>query len=60
MNLCRRWKEGFTHIVPKVIKLVEGKSTLAKMYSEAREELLAEDLPGILLFYFGFSVIMIL
>lgn len=45
VNLCRRWKEGFTPIVPKVIKLVEGKSTLAKMYSEAREELLAEDLP---------------
>lgn len=39
--------------MPKVIQLVEGESTLAKLYSEAREELLAEDLPGILLFYFG-------
>ena len=39
--------------MPKVIKLVKGKFTLAKMYSEAREEMLAEDLPCLLLFYFG-------
>ncbi|KAJ4942412.1 hypothetical protein JOQ06_012278 [Pogonophryne albipinna] len=45
VNLCRRWKEGFTGIVPKVVKLAHGKSPLAKMYSEAREEMLAENLP---------------
>ncbi|XP_028258477.1 uncharacterized protein LOC114433895 isoform X4 [Parambassis ranga] len=47
VNLCHRLKEGFTCIVPKVIKLVEGKSTLAKIYSELREELLAEQLPEV-------------
>nr|XP_033490759.1 sterile alpha motif domain-containing protein 3-like isoform X2 [Epinephelus lanceolatus] len=51
VELCRRWREGFTGIVPKVMKLVGERSPLAKMYSEAREELLAEELPGILLFY---------
>lgn len=33
--------------------LMEGESTLAKHYSEPREELLAEYLPGTILFYFG-------
>ncbi|KAJ4934753.1 hypothetical protein JOQ06_007535 [Pogonophryne albipinna] len=47
VNLCRRWKEGFTGIVPKVVKLAHGKSPLAKIYSEAREEMLAEDLPDV-------------
>ena len=52
VNVYRRWKEGFTGIVPKVVKLVQGKSPLAKMYTEAREEMLTEDLPGSLQFYF--------
>ncbi|KAI9547187.1 hypothetical protein NQZ68_020008 [Dissostichus eleginoides] len=30
VNLCRRWKEGFTGIVPKVVKLAHGKSPLAQ------------------------------
>ncbi|KAF1387365.1 hypothetical protein PFLUV_G00104680 [Perca fluviatilis] len=47
VNLYRRWKEGFTGIVPKVVKLVQGKSPLAKMYTEAREEMLTEDLPDV-------------
>ncbi|KAL0970722.1 hypothetical protein UPYG_G00246370 [Umbra pygmaea] len=47
VKLYRRWKEGFTGIVPKVVKLVQGKSPLAKMYADAREEMLTEDLPDI-------------
>lgn len=45
VELCRRWREGFTGIVPNVMKLVGERSPLAKMYREAREELLAEELP---------------
>ncbi|KAI4829437.1 hypothetical protein KUCAC02_023478 [Chaenocephalus aceratus] len=47
VNVCRRWKEGFTGIVPKVVKLAHGKSSLATIYYEAREEMLAEDLPDV-------------
>lgn len=53
VNLCRRFTEGFATIVPKVVKLAQGKSPLAKIYTEVREEMLAEDLQGIILFYFS-------
>lgn len=53
VNFCRRMREGFTSIVPKVVELVKGKTQLAKMYSEARAEMLAEDQPGITVFGMG-------
>ncbi|XP_053572541.1 sterile alpha motif domain-containing protein 3 isoform X2 [Bombina bombina] len=45
VNLGQRFKEGFTSIVPKVLELVQRNIPLAKIYKEAREEMLAEDLP---------------
>ncbi|XP_051253923.1 sterile alpha motif domain-containing protein 3-like isoform X2 [Dicentrarchus labrax] len=47
VNLCRRLKEGFTSVVPKVLKLAQGKTPLAKIYVEAREEMLVEDLQDV-------------
>ncbi|KAJ7987111.1 hypothetical protein DPEC_G00335370 [Dallia pectoralis] len=44
-RLSRRFKDGFTTIVPKVLQLVQRNAPLAKIYKEAREEMLAEDLP---------------
>ncbi|KAJ7996544.1 hypothetical protein DPEC_G00238140 [Dallia pectoralis] len=45
VSLSRRFKDGFTTIVPKVLQLVQRNAPLAKIYKEAREEMLAEDLP---------------
>ncbi|RXN24635.1 sterile alpha motif domain-containing 3-like isoform X2 [Labeo rohita] len=44
VSLSQRFKEGFTSIVPKVLEL-QRNAPLAKIYKEAREEMLAEDLP---------------
>ncbi|XP_053337594.1 uncharacterized protein LOC128509780 [Clarias gariepinus] len=44
VSLSQRFKEGFTSIVPKVVEL-QRNAPLAKIYKEAREEMLAEDLP---------------
>ncbi|RXN31437.1 sterile alpha motif domain-containing 3-like isoform X2 [Labeo rohita] len=44
VSLSQRFKEGFTSIVPKVLEL-QRNTPLAKIYKEAREEMLAEDLP---------------
>ncbi|XP_051972530.1 sterile alpha motif domain-containing protein 3-like isoform X1 [Xyrauchen texanus] len=45
VSLSQRFKDGFTSIVPKVLELVQRNAPLAKIYKEAREEMLAEDLP---------------
>ncbi|RXN04178.1 Transposon Ty3-I Gag-Pol poly [Labeo rohita] len=45
VSLRQRFKEGFTSIVPKVLEL-QRNTPLAKIYKEAREEILAEDLPA--------------
>lgn len=45
-SFCHRFKEGFARILPDVLKLAEGKSPLAKQYTDARRDALAEDLPG--------------
>uniref|UniRef100_A0A9J8B605 Sterile alpha motif domain-containing protein 3-like n=1 Tax=Cyprinus carpio carpio TaxID=630221 RepID=A0A9J8B605_CYPCA len=45
VSLRQRFKDGFTSIVPKVLELVQRNAPLAKIYKEAREEMLAEDLP---------------
>ncbi|XP_066498799.1 sterile alpha motif domain-containing protein 3-like isoform X1 [Hoplias malabaricus] len=47
MNVCRRFQVGFDHIVSSLLRLAEGKSPLAKLHKEAREDALTEDLPGI-------------
>ncbi|KAG9264866.1 hypothetical protein AMEX_G21202 [Astyanax mexicanus] len=47
VNICRRFNEGFTALLPNLLKLVKGTLPLKKLYVEAREEALAEDLPGI-------------
>ncbi|KAI2657618.1 Oligopeptide transport ATP-binding protein OppD [Labeo rohita] len=44
VSLSQRFKDGFTSIVPKVLEL-QRNTPLAKIYKEAREEMLAEDLP---------------
>ncbi|XP_050967855.1 uncharacterized protein LOC127166536 [Labeo rohita] len=44
VSLSQRFKEVFTSIVPKVLEL-QRNTPLAKIYKEAREEMLAEDLP---------------
>uniref|UniRef100_A0AAV2L6Z8 Sterile alpha motif domain-containing protein 3-like n=1 Tax=Knipowitschia caucasica TaxID=637954 RepID=A0AAV2L6Z8_KNICA len=46
-NVCQRFNEGFSCIVSKVLNLARGKSPLSKLYLEAREEALTEDLPDI-------------
>ncbi|RXN32351.1 sterile alpha motif domain-containing 3-like isoform X2 [Labeo rohita] len=48
VSLSQRFKEGFTSIVPKVLEL-QRNAPLAKIYKEAREEMLAEDLPVLIL-----------
>ncbi|KAL7865957.1 hypothetical protein SRHO_G00112040 [Serrasalmus rhombeus] len=47
VNICRRFSEGFTAVLPNLLKVVKGTLPLKKLYLEAREEALAEDLPGI-------------
>ncbi|KAL7374088.1 hypothetical protein ABVT39_021647 [Epinephelus coioides] len=46
-SFCHRFKEGFAGVLPNVLKLAEGKSPLAKQYTDARRDALAEDLPEI-------------
>lgn len=46
-SFCQRFREGFSGVLPNVLKLAEGKSPLAKKYIDARQDALAEDLPGI-------------
>ncbi len=57
VSLSQRFKDGFTSIVPKVLELVQRNAPLAKVYKEAREEMLAEDLPGIDIKRSGFVII---
>ncbi|XP_055073995.2 sterile alpha motif domain-containing protein 3-like [Misgurnus anguillicaudatus] len=45
VSLSQRFREGFTSLVPKVLQLVQKNAPLAKIYKEARDEMLAEDLP---------------
>lgn len=45
-TIQRRFREGFEQIVPKVLALTKGKSSLEKFYMEARQEALSENLPG--------------
>ncbi len=47
VSLSQRFKDGFISIVPKVLELVQRNASLSKVYKEAREEMLAEYLPGI-------------
>ncbi|XP_030292943.1 sterile alpha motif domain-containing protein 3 isoform X2 [Sparus aurata] len=46
-GFCHRFREGFATVLPNVLKLAEGKSLLAKQYTDARQDALADDLPGI-------------
>ncbi len=57
VSLSQRFKDGFTSIVPKVLELVQRNAPLAKFYKEVREEMLAEDLPGIDIKRSGFVII---
>lgn len=43
-SFCHRFREGFTGVY--VLKPLEGKSPLAKQYTDTRQDALAEDLPG--------------
>lgn len=45
-SFCHRFRESFATVLPNVLKLAEGKSLLAKQYTDARQDALAEDLPG--------------
>ncbi|KAK1894241.1 Sterile alpha motif domain containing protein 3 [Dissostichus eleginoides] len=45
-NLQHRLREEFLPILPKVLALAKGKSPLEKIYLQAREESLSEDLPA--------------
>nr|XP_040047866.1 uncharacterized protein LOC120828380 isoform X2 [Gasterosteus aculeatus aculeatus] len=46
VNICHRISENFTSILPNMLKLVKD-SPLKKLYMEAREDALAEDIKGI-------------
>lgn len=46
VNICRRFRENFIAILPNMLKLVKD-SQLKKLYMEAREDVLAEDITGI-------------
>ena len=45
-GFCHRFREGFASVLPNVLKLAMTKSPLAKHYVEARQDALAEDIPG--------------
>ncbi|KAI4798979.1 hypothetical protein KUCAC02_019323 [Chaenocephalus aceratus] len=45
-NLQHRFREEFLPILPKVLALAKGKSPLEKIYLQAGEESLSEDLPA--------------
>ncbi len=57
VSLSQRFKDGFISIVPKVLELVQRNAPLSKVYKEAREEMLAEYLPGIDIKHSGFVII---
>ncbi|CAL8293022.1 unnamed protein product [Arctogadus glacialis] len=42
-----RFRGGFASVLTNVLQLAKGKSPIAKQYNEARQDALAEDLPGI-------------
>ncbi|CAL9689754.1 unnamed protein product [Knipowitschia caucasica] len=44
---CDRFREGFVGVLPNILKLAQGKSTVAKQYTDVRHDALVEDLPGI-------------
>ncbi|XDV17636.1 hypothetical protein PO909_023468 [Leuciscus waleckii] len=47
-SFCHRFREGFASVLPNVLKLARTKSILAvQQYTEARQDALAEDIPGI-------------
>ena len=41
-----RFRGGFASVLTNVLQLAKGKSPIAKQYNEARQDALAEDLPG--------------
>lgn len=45
-HFCRCFREGFATVLQNVLKLAEGKSPLAKQYTDAKQDAVAEDLPG--------------
>jgi len=45
-SFCHRFREGFASVLPNVLKLAKIKTPLAKEYTEARQDALAEDIPG--------------
>ncbi|XP_026110054.1 sterile alpha motif domain-containing protein 3-like isoform X4 [Carassius auratus] len=47
VQLSRHFREHFGHITSSVLRLAQGKSPLAKLHKEAREESLCEDHLGI-------------
>ncbi|CAL8338051.1 unnamed protein product [Boreogadus saida] len=42
-----RFRGGFASVLTNVLQLAKGKSPIAKQYNKARQDALAEDLPGI-------------
>ncbi|KAI7814748.1 hypothetical protein IRJ41_024005 [Triplophysa rosa] len=46
-SFCHRFRECFTTVLPNVLNLAKGKSHLTQYYTDARQEAMAEDLPGI-------------
>ncbi|XP_056608380.1 sterile alpha motif domain-containing protein 3-like isoform X2 [Triplophysa dalaica] len=46
-SFCARFRDCFTAVLPNVLKLAKGQSHLTKHYTDARQDALAEDLPGI-------------
>lgn len=45
-SFCARFRDCFTAVLPNVLKLAKGQSHLTKHYTDARQDALAEDLPG--------------
>lgn len=45
VNICRCISENFTSVLPNMLKLVKD-LPLKKLYMEAREDALAEDITG--------------
>lgn len=45
VNICHRFSENFTFVLPNILKLVKD-LPLKKVYMEAREDALAEDITG--------------
>ncbi len=45
-SFCHCFRNSFASVLPNVLKLEEGKSPLAKQCTDARQDAMAEDLPG--------------